>query len=271
MLRAALPFVLSLPVAALAGCDFEQPASRAEMRDAVVEVALLGEGIGTQTQIIELTTSFTLGQGAQAVAEEIRDFVQSQLPCSQVVLEPGKVTIDFGDLSDGCTHRGRTYAGVVSVEVEDLGDTVQVTHTYEGVTGGRTTLDGTAVVTWDGNVRNVVTDLTFVGDGGELTVNADRTQTFSACEGVDAVCLTVEGDRDWTGPRGSWEMDIIDVSMRSIDPVPESGAYAITTPQDKTVELSFDRVDGNTIEVSVTGGRRDFVFHVTASGQVDDA
>ena len=268
--RAALPSVFALPLLGLAACDFEQPATRGEMRDAVVEVALLGEGIGTQTQIIELTTSFTLGQGAQAVAEEIRDFVQSQLPCSQVTLEPGKVTIDFGDLSDSCTYRGRTYAGVVSVAVEDLGETVQVTHTYEGVTGGTTTLAGTAVVEWDGNVRHVVTDLDFVGDAGDLHVEADRTQTFSKCEGIDAVCLTVEGERDWTGPRGSWEMDILDVSMRSIDPVPEDGAYAILTPQEKTIELSFSRVDGNTIEVSVEGGRRPLVFHVTASGQVED-
>ncbi|MEM6989947.1 MAG: hypothetical protein AAF721_05605 [Myxococcota bacterium] len=255
---------------AAAGCDFEQPATRTEMRAAVAEVALLGDGIGTQTQMIELTTSFTLGQGAQAVAEEVRDFVASQVACSQITVEPGKLTIDFGELGDPCLYRGRTYAGVVTVAFEDTGDAVMVTHTYEGVTGGRTTLDGTVAVEWNGNVRHVVTELDFVGDDGKISVEADRTQTFSACEGVAAVCLAVEGSRDWTGPRGEWEMDIMDVNMRSIDPVPESGSYVLTTPEAKTVELSFDRVDADTIEVSVEGGRRPFVFRVTAAGQVQD-
>lgn len=263
-----LPFLFA-PIA-MVGCDAEQPATRSEMRDAVAEVALLGEGIGTQTEIVELTTSFTLGQGAQAVAEEVRSFVASQIECSEVAVEPGRISIDFGDLSDSCTYRGRTYAGVVTVEFEDMGDTFQVTHTYEGLTGGKTTLDGEVVVNWDGNARHVVTDLDFVGEMGSVNVTADHTQTFTACEGVTAVCLTVEGERDWTGPRGTWETDILDVHMRSIDPVPEKGTYAITTPQDRTVELSFSRVDSDTIEVSVTGGRRPFVFHVTAAGQVMD-
>ncbi len=260
----------ALALLVVSGCDLQQPASRAEMRDAVAEVALLGDGIGTQTQLVELTTSFTLGQGAQAIAEEVRSFVHSQIDCSQVSVEPGRISIDFGDLSDNCTYRGRTYAGVVTVEFEDRGETFGVTHTYEGVTGGKTTLDGTVEVEWDGNVRNVVTDLDFAGERGEVSVQADRTQTFTACADAKAVCLTVQGDRDWTGPRGSWEMDILDVKMRSIDPVPESGTYAILTPDDKTIELSFERVDSDTIEVSVEGGRRPFVFNVTAAGQVSD-
>ena len=264
-----LASLLALPL--LPGCDFEQPASRSEMRSAVAEVAILGEGEGTQTDIFELTTSFTLGKGAQAVAEEVRDFVRSQVECSEVLVEPGKLTIDFGDLSDNCVYRGRTYAGVVTVSFAEEDGKWVVTHTYEGVTGGRTTLDGTATVTWDGNERHIVTDLDFVTDRGEVNVNGDRVQTFSACEGAAAVCVTVEGSRDWTGPRGTWETDIIGVQARSIDPVPEAGKYVITTPDEKIVELAFERIDEDTIEVSVEGGRRPFVFHVTASGEIEDA
>ena len=113
------PALLTLPACDL-GSGFEpnDDASRSEMREAVVEVAELGDGLGAQDDVIELTTSFTLGQGAQAAAEEIRDFVRSQVPCSTVTLEPGLVSIDFGDLSDSCTYRGRTYAGVITVQVE---------------------------------------------------------------------------------------------------------------------------------------------------------
>jgi len=267
---AALAPALTLTAAVLPGCEFEEPATRAEMRDAVVEVALLGEGVGVQTQMIELTTSFTLGQGVQAVAEEVRDFVASQIDCSEVTVEPGKVTIDFGDLSDHCVYRGRTYAGVVSVEYEDLGDSFVVTHTYQGATGGRTVLDGTVVVTWDGNERQVETDLDFVNDEGEVNVTGDRTQTFTACEGALAVCVSVDGERSWTGPRGAWETDIIGVEARSIDPVPEAGKYVITTPEAKLIELSFSRVDEDTIAVSIEGGRTPWVLHVTAAGQITE-
>lgn len=260
---AALSFV--------AGCiPLGDDASRAEMREAVLEIAELGAGDGTQTEIIELTTSFTLGQGVQAAAEELRDFVASQVPCSEITLEPGKLTIDFGDMSDACVYRGRTYAGVVSVALEQQGEGYLVTHTYSALTGGKITLDGTAKVDWNGNVRHVVTDLDFSSDRGQWHVEADRTQTFTACEDAAAVCVDIDGERTWSGPRGDWDMTIDGVHARSIDPVPEAGTYTVVTPKDKTVELSFSRVDADTIEVSVTGGRNDIVLHVTAAGQVSD-
>jgi hypothetical protein len=261
-------FLAALSIAS--GCIPLDDASRSEMREAVVEIAELGAGDGTQAEIVELTTSFTLGQGVQAAAEELRDFVASQVPCSEVTLAPGQLTIDFGDLSDACTYRGRTYAGVVSVQLEAQGDGYRVTHTYDGLTGGTVTLDGTATVDWDGNVRNVVTDLELRSDRGTWQVQADRTQTFTACPDAQAVCVDIDGERTWSGPRGDWEMTIDGVHARSIDPVPEAGTYSVLTPKGKTVELSFERIDADTIEVSVTGGRSDLVFHVTAAGQVSD-
>lgn len=260
------PALLSLPA-----CDFtgQDDASRTEMREAVVEVTALGDGLGAQDDIIELTTSFTLGQGAQATAETIRDFVHSQVPCSTVTIEPGLVSIDFGDLSDSCIYRGRTYAGVVTVQVELPGEGAQVTHTYEGFTGGRITMDGESVVTWNGGERHIVTDLLFTSDDETVDVQSDRTQTFSACDDADAVCVHIEGSREWTSPRGDWQMAIDDVHARSIDPVPEAGRYTVVNPEDQVIEMEFVRQDGDTIRVEITGGRNDIVFDVTASGQID--
>lgn len=262
-LAALVPALLLLPA-----CDLGS-ATRAEMREAVVSVAELGDGLGAQEEIIELTTSFTLGQGVQAAAEEIRDFVESQVPCSVVTVEPGSVSIDFGDLSDSCVYRGRTFAGVVTVAVERADTGAQVTHTYEGFTGGRVTTDGTAVVTWNDGERHIVTDLDFVSDDRTTHVESDRTQTFSACEDAVAVCVSIEGQRTWTNDRGEWDMDIEGVHARSIDPVPEAGRYTVINPEGREIGLSFERVDGNTIRVNVSGGRRDVTFDVTASGQVE--
>lgn len=256
--------------AALTACEPVDNASRAEMREAVVEIAELGDGLGAQAEIIELTTSFTLGQGVQAAAEEIRAFVTSQVPCSTVTVEPGLVSIDFGDLSDACVYRGRTYAGVVSVAVELPGEGAHVTHTYEGFTAGRVMMDGTADIHWDGGERHIVTSLDFSSDDYRTQVESDRTQTFRACEGVAAVCVSIEGRRQWSNARGDWDMTIEGVEARSIDPVPEAGSYTVLNPEGREIGLSFARVDADTIEVEVSGGRRDLVFHVTAAGQVED-
>ncbi len=264
-----LALILAPSLCILPACDLAtDDASQAEMREAVAEVAQLGDGFGAQDDIIELTTSFTLGQGAAAVAEEIRDFVHSQVPCSTVTLEPGRVSIDFGDLSDSCVYRGRTYAGVVTVEVELPGEGAQVTHTYEGFTGGTVTMDGQSVVRWNQGERHIVTDLVFVSDERTIDVQSDRTQTFRRCEEVEAVCVSIEGTREWTSPRGDWEMSIDDVHARSIDPVPEAGRYTVLNPEDQTIEMEFARLDEDTIRVEITGGRRDVTFDVTASGQV---
>ncbi len=263
------PAVASLvPIALLLAACEPLTATRAEMREALVEVAELGDGLGAQDDVIELTTSFTLGQGVQAAAEEIRDFVHSQVACSTVTVEPGRVSIDFGDLSDNCIYRGRTYAGIVTVTIERADQGAQVTHTYEGFTGGRVTMDGQSVVDWDDLTRHIVTDLDFTSDDRDVHVESDRTQSFSACEGAQAICVDIDGSRSWTTPRGEWNMSIDDVHARSIDPVPESGGYLVTNPEGKQMGMTFSRVDGNTIAVEMTGGRRDVTFEVTAAGQV---
>lgn len=263
------PLALASTLLPVVGCE-PAAASRTEMREALVEVAELGDGLGAQDDVIELTTSFTLGQGVQAAAEEVRDFVQSQVPCSTVTVAPGQVAIDFGGLEDGCVYRGRTYAGVVTVAIELPGEGARVTHTYEGFTGGRVTMDGTAVVDWDDAVRHVVTDMSFATADKTVDLQSDRTQSFRRCEGVEAVCVAVDGERHWQSPRGEWDMSIEGVEARSIDPVPEAGSYTVVNPEGREIAMSFSRVDEDTIQVDIEGGRRPVTFQVTAAGQVQD-
>jgi hypothetical protein len=40
----------------------------------------------------------------------------------------------------------------------------------------------------------------------------------------------------------------------------------LRTPKDKTLTLSFDRVDADTIKVTVAGGSHSFTFDVTSLG-----
>ena len=261
---------LGLSLFAAAGCDLglEVQASATQMRQAMDEVALTGEAAGLEDGIVEITTSFTLGDALETILEEVRAFAQSQAPCSTVESpEPGVLVIDFGELGDGCEYRGKTYAGVATVTFTLSDDAVIVEHNYQEITNGRITLDGGSVVTWQDRSRRVETDFTFTGQGGTLEVSSDRTQTPIGGLGDG---IRVDGSRDWTSARGSWALDIDQVEMRAVDPLPQAGTYSLTTPEDHVLGLSFTRVDEDTIEVAMTGGRRDHVFHVTAAGDVSE-
>lgn len=254
-----------------AGCDFErdEPLTQVEFRDAMDEVVLSGEAAGLQDGIVEITTSFTIAGGIQGVLEEVRAFTESQAPCAQVDSpEEGTLRIDFGGLGDKCVYRGRTYAGVVTVSYVVGDDEVVVTHAYDELTNGRVTLDGNAVVTWSDRSRNVATDFVFSGPKGSVDVQSDRTQTLVGGFGDG---ISVSGFRNWRTDRGTWTLDIEDVEMRGLDPVPQAGRYTLTNPTDKAMVLSFERVDEDTIAVTIEGPRRSRTFNVTSLGGVDEA
>jgi hypothetical protein len=253
----------------LAACDFERQdrATNAEFRAAMDEVALTGEVASMQDGVIEITTSFTIADGVEAVIAEVQAFVESQVPCSTITSPAARsLQIDFGTLDDACTYRGHTYAGVVTVSFEVGADEVVVTHDYDGLTNGRATMNGQAVVTWRDASRNVVTDFTFEGtSGGTVEVQSDRTQTLVGALGDG---IQVDGVRDWTSDRGTWHLDIESVQMRGRDPVPQSGAYSLTNPDDKEFGLAFERLDEDTITVTISAGQRSMSFNVTSSGDV---
>jgi hypothetical protein len=246
-------------------CEFDS-ATAAEMRMAVDEVVSTGQAASLEDGVVEITTDFTLADGLHGVLAQVRSLVESQIPCSTIEApDDHTLVIDFGTLEDSCEFRGRTFAGIVTVSYEVAGDEVVVTHDYEGITDGRATLDGRAVVTWRDRSRRIVTDFDFHGARGDFSSDGDRTQTLIGGVGDG---IRVAGERNWHGERGDWHLEIEDVEMRAIDPVPQDGAYVLTTANGKEITMTFERIDEDTIEVTVTGGRRDRVYRVTSAGDV---
>lgn len=243
-------------------------ASATEMRMAVDEAVATGQANSLEDGILEITTDFTIGEGLANAAQRIHDLVASQIPCSTITApSPDVLVIDFGALDDQCEYRGRTFAGVVTLTVTPGTDSVVVEHDYAGITDGTVTLDGHATVTWTEGQRHIVTEFDFDGRRGKFHATSDRTQTRIGAPGEG---VRLSGVRDWSGPHGDWHLDIDDVEIRAIDPVPQDGAYVLDTPKGREITLSFERIDADTIEVTVTGGRRDRVFRVTSAGDVDD-
>lgn len=239
-----------------------------DFRMAVDEVVATGQGESLQNDVIEITTSFTLGDGARAVAEQVGDFVRSQLPCATVSSpDTQTLSIAFGTVEGNCSYNGRALSGTVTVGYVVEGDEVIVSHEYAGLTDGRATLDGEATVTWSAASRHVVTDFDIGTERGDFTASSDRTQQRIGGVGEGIV---VDGVRDWSGPRGDFHLDIEGVQMRGVDPVPQDGSYALTRPDGDVISMTFERIDDDTIEIVVSGGRRDRTFRVTSAGEVDE-
>lgn len=265
----------AVPVAAVAvlsaACPAEEEVTYEEAQEAVVEASLASQASSVAEGTIEIATSFTLGQAVEEAAEEIRAFAESQLPCAAVTREGATVSIQYG-ASGECEFHGRAFTGTHSVTVSrNEENDVLVHHEWDDVSNGRVSVDGSADVTWslDDKSRHVVHELTWTreSDGRSGTGSGDRVQT--ALDGSWQNGVAIEGERSWEGERGTWDLQIDGVEWRWIDPVPETGSYQLTTPANKLITLSFERLDEDTIHVTVTGGRRDHEFNVTSLGEVE--
>lgn len=252
------------------GC-FPQALSFEELRAALEESVMQGEGIAIENGILEITTAFTVGEAVSDIVEEVQAFADSQVPCATVEkLDARTISVDFGELGDQCEFRGRTYAGVLEVSYAVNSNSVVVTHVYSGLTNGSATVDGEAVVTWTADTRRVETDLQVEGRRGEAQATSDRTQQFIDPElGLDGG-IRIDGERRWTAASGTWILEIDGVEWRGVDPVPQAGTYVIENPEEKSLELSFDRVDEDTIAVTARTGFRERTFHVTSTGTISD-
>lgn len=265
---------LALVLAADPGCFLVSgdDLSNVEMREALDEVVLEGQSQAVENEIVEITTDFTIGEGVTQAAAALRDALASQIPCSTVTVADTTLTVDFGTLEDECVYHGHTFAGVVSLTIshDEAGNKTTVDHTYKDLSNGVVTLNGSKVVDWTGGARHIVSDLQIERDGKTAHATSDRTQTLLDPSAGLAGGLEVNGERHWDNDRGAWELAIEGVELRWIDPVPQAGSYTLTTPKGKTAVLAFERVDDDTIAVTLSGGRKDRVFHVTSSGSVSD-
>jgi hypothetical protein len=250
------------------GCK-EEELTAAEAEEALDQAVLSNKSEALATEMITVTTGFTIGQAVENAAKELHDGLVSQIPCSKVSLEGATVTIDFGTLADQCTYHGHTYAGVATIHVEkdDEGDVV-VTHEWTGLTNGDVTLDGDATVTWSTahGTRRVEHDVLWSSDGHSVHATGDRTQKLLEPDLGLAGGIQIDGERSWDANDKRWSLEIAGVQMRGQDPVPQAGHYTLTNPADKTLELSFERIDATTIQVTVSGTKKSFSFKVKSAG-----
>lgn len=272
--RALVGLVLTF---VLTGCPKDKQddgtLTASEALQAVEESTLASQAEGLTSASVEITTSFTIGQAVENAAQEIKAFVESQLPCAAVTLSGATLTVEYGANPGNCTYKGQTFSGTHSITVaKNENAQVEVHHTWTDLTNGRVTLNGNADVTWDlsAKSRHVVhtAEWTRVSDGFKVTGEGDRTQTVLAGGLVEGI--KVDGSRSWKSTRGQWDLGIDGVEMRWVDPVPQAGTYSLHTPKGKSLSLGFTRVDEDTIQVKVTNGKRAFSFNVTKIGAVNN-
>jgi len=265
-LLAALPLTLTLT-----GCPKEGELTSAEAQEALQQASASSQAENLAAASVDISTNFTIGGALEKAAGELKTFIDSQLPCADVTLEGATLTIEYGVNAGNCVYRGHTFSGSSSLTVsKNAMNEVEVDHVWTGLSNGVVKLDGSAKVTWNfsDQTRHVVHDVTWTqlatGRTGKGT--GDRTQ--KPLSGGITEGIQVDGTRSWTGARGSWDLAIDGVQMRWSDPVPQSGSYSLDTPFDKTVSMSFARVDSDTIKVTVAGAKREFSFTVSKAGAI---
>lgn len=271
---AVLPALLLTASCRKRGDQTEQTMTNAEAQQALEETAISGDAAGLTATSVEIATSFTIGQAVETAAQEIRDFVTTQLPCAEVTLSGASLTVAYGVNAGNCTWRGHTYSGSHTITVsrnEDVGITVE--HAWDQFSNGRVSVSGTATVEWnvEDPSRRVVHDMTWtrLSDGRTGNGSGDRTQrplTGGIEEGFQ-----VDGAASWIGQSGEWDLGIDGVQMRWADPVPQAGSYTLVSPKDRSITMSFERLDADTIQVTLASGSRSYSFDVTSTGVITES
>ena len=263
-------YLLALPFA-LSACPKQDALTAAEAQESLQQASASSQAENLASASVDISTNFTIGSAVENAAAELKTFVSSQLPCADVTLVNATLTIEYGVNPGNCVYHGHHFSGSSSVTVsKNEMNEVVVDHVWTNLSNGVVELDGTAHVTWNftDKTRHVVHDLkwTHLASGRTGEGTGDRTQAPLAA-GI-AEGIQIDGSRTWTGQRGTWDLGINGVQMRWSDPVPQAGSYALSTPYNKSVSLSFSRVDDDTIKVTVTGPKRDFSFTVSKAGTV---
>ncbi|MBK9263473.1 MAG: hypothetical protein IPM54_27165 [Polyangiaceae bacterium] len=267
-------FALALIIPAMIGTEACKPADEmttAEAMQAVQEASISGDAENVTNGSIEITTDFTIGQAAENAAQEIRSFIETQLPCAAITLSGATLSVEYGAKAGTCTYKGNTYSGKheITVAKNDMSDVV-VNHTWTKLSNGRVEVTGSAEVTWSAanKTRHVVHELewTRLSDGKTGTGSGDRTQ--KPLEGGLVEGFQVDGSRTWQSANGEWDLSIEGVQFRWIDPIPQAGTYSLVSPKDQSITMTFSRIDEDTINVTLKSGEKTYSFDVSKTGAV---
>jgi hypothetical protein len=262
---------------ATTSCSNDQasgPMTTNEAKQAVEEATISGEAESVTSGSIEVATEFTIGQAVENAAQEISDFVALQLPCAEFTLSGATLSIVYGAKPGNCIYKGHSYKGThdITITKNDMSEVV-VDHEWTGLSNGVVEVTGTAQVTWSlaNKTRHVVHELDWkrLSDGKTGKGSGDRTQ--GPLESGFEHGVQVDGTRQWQTAAGQWDLTIEGVEMRWSDPVPQAGTYRLASPEARSLALSFERVDADTIKVTVKSGTASFSFNVTKGGDVSGA
>ena len=257
----------------LAACN-PQGLTLAETLQALDEVGMEGQALTSSSGTVEISTHFTIGQAVEDAADELRAFIQSQMPCAEVSRDGAKLTVEYGVNAGNCTFHGQTYSGSHSVEIVSAQQgEIKVHHEWDALRNAKVEVSGSADVTWSSaeGSRRIVHELSWtrLRDDKQAIGNGDRTQTALPAGIIEGI--GIEGKRGWSSDSGDWTLDIDGVEMRWIDPVPQAGTYELGTPfEGKTATFRFERIDEDTITVTVESGPNSFSFEVNKAGTVTE-
>jgi hypothetical protein len=273
----ASTLLLAAPVSTTA-CEFGN-LTGVELRAALEEAVESGQVQQLENGVIEITTDFTIGDGVEQVRQHIEEVLVACGSTQVTAMDDVTVLVDFGPADDPCAHEGKLYSGTVELVIGTDGDSIEVTHVYQDLSNGTYTLNGSQDVRWTGNVlevgaeveRHIVSDLDWHGPRGHVEHHAERTMTFMDWLEGPAQRIRIDGEHEWQREDDQWHLDVDQVELRLVDPVPQSGSYTLTLPNGKQAGLLFERIDDDTIEVTMTGARKDHVFHVTRLGVIEEA
>lgn len=258
--------VVPLLLLCFTGCKREEPLTGEEAGQALEEMEIDSQSQALTSNTVEIATNFTIGEAVEKAADDLRAFIESQLPCAEVTLAAHTLTVVYGAKGLCPAYRGHVLSGTHTISVSKNDEAqVVVDHVWDTLSNGRVQIDGTATVTWDLSdpSRHVEHEITWkrLSDGrtGKGTGNrVQRPLSGGILEG-----FSEDGSRAWDGKRGHWSLDIDQLEMRWIDPVPQSGSLTLDTPFDKTVSASFERVDADTIHVTLEGAKKTYGFDVS--------
>lgn len=254
---------LALPLTA---CPKDQTEmTSAEASEALDESNASSQAAALTATSVDISTNFTIGQAVEQAAQNLKDFIATELPCADVSLSGNTLSITYGAKPGSCTYKGQTFSGThqITVTKNDQNEVI-VDHTWANLSNGIVTVNGSAHVTWDAAdpSRNAQYSVMWTrkSDGLTGTGTGDVTQK-PLPDGLD-VGIQIDGSRTWKGPSGEWDLGINGVQARWQDPIPQAGSYSLHTPKDRTITLSFSRVDDTTIKVTASSGSKSFSFNV---------
>jgi hypothetical protein len=148
----SLTAVLVLPLLVLTGCprQKDEPLTVGEATAALEQASDAGQAEGLTGASVDISTNFTIGQAVENSAQELRSFIETQLPCADITLEGAQLTVVYGAKPGNCTYRGHEFSGTHEISVDRNEDaSVAVHHEWIGLSNGVLSLDGSADVTWN--------------------------------------------------------------------------------------------------------------------------